>query len=100
MATCRWKQTMPRCRSRRRNWPTWLGVSRRTVSEELGRLKKEGMVASASYRRLALRDVPALLRIACEEWEARGVARVASAQPTRCTGGGVQLCSTISLPGR
>jgi CRP/FNR family cyclic AMP-dependent transcriptional regulator len=44
-----------------------LGVSRQTVSEELGRLKKEGMVASAGYRRLALRDVPALLRIACEE---------------------------------
>lgn len=44
-----------------------LGVSRQTVSEELGRLKKEGLVARAGYRKLALRDVPALLRIAGEE---------------------------------
>ncbi|MFT3815542.1 MAG: Crp/Fnr family transcriptional regulator [Acidovorax sp.] len=44
-----------------------LGVSRQTVSQELGQLKQEGMVDSVGYRRIVLLDVPALLRIACEE---------------------------------
>lgn len=44
-----------------------LGVSRQTVSAELGRLKAAGVLESgAGYRIVTLRDMPALLRIADE----------------------------------